>query len=253
MLFFILGIVCILYYTAIILYAGPRSTFAPFWLTLGLGLSGLGAIWEQLPAFKGRQVAEVIFLGAAAVFFIVFWTVESRIIGAALHKAGNGAEVMIILGAQVQGQRPSKSLYRRVKTGARYLKLNPGTKVIVSGGQGPGEGISEAACMCRLLENLGIERQRIFLEDRSTDTYENIRKQYKNLRYRSKNGHCDLRLSHVSVSCPGQNCRDPPCGGNFCRKRPDPVCEFLRSGVFRSSPLPFQWENIGDSAILLKK
>lgn len=179
MLFFILGIVCILYYTAIILYAGPRSTFAPFWLTLGLGLSGLGAIWEQLPAFKGRQVAEVIFLGAAAVFFIVFWTVESRIIGAALHKAGNGAEVMIILGAQVQGQRPSKSLYRRVKTGARYLKLNPGTKVIVSGGQGPGEGISEAACMCRLLENLGIERQRIFLEDRSTDTYENIRNSIK--------------------------------------------------------------------------
>ena len=113
------------------------------------------------------------------MFFIVFWTVESRIIGAALHKAGNGAEVMIILGAQVQGQRPSKSLYRRVKTGARYLKLNPGTKVIVSGGQGPGEGISEAACMCRLLENLGIERERIFLEDRSTDTYENIRNSIK--------------------------------------------------------------------------
>ena len=45
---------------------------------------------------------------------------------------------------------------------------------MVSGGQGPGEEISEAECMYRWLVAKGIEASRIYKEDKSTSTEENI-------------------------------------------------------------------------------
>ena len=46
---------------------------------------------------------------------------------------------------------------------------------IVSGGQGPGEDITEAKCMYDSLVSRGIDPTRIWQEDKSTSTRENIR------------------------------------------------------------------------------
>ena len=56
-----------------------------------------------------------------------------------------------------------------------YLEENPSAKVVVSGGQGSGEDISEAAAMKGYLVEHGLEEERILLEDRSVNTAENIR------------------------------------------------------------------------------
>ncbi len=45
---------------------------------------------------------------------------------------------------------------------------------MVSGAQGPGEEISEARCMADWLIDHGVSEERILLEDRATDTLENI-------------------------------------------------------------------------------
>jgi uncharacterized SAM-binding protein YcdF (DUF218 family) len=45
---------------------------------------------------------------------------------------------------------------------------------IVSGGQGPDELVSEAKAMKDYLINLGINENRIMMEDKSTSTFENI-------------------------------------------------------------------------------
>ena len=55
-----------------------------------------------------------------------------------------------------------------------YLEKNPKTRAVLSGGQGEGETISEAEAMCRYLEDHGISRERLILEDRSTNTKENL-------------------------------------------------------------------------------
>ena len=65
-------------------------------------------------------------------------------------------------------------LTRRMEAALVYLKNNPEAICIASGGQGPGEAISEAECMRRFLVAGGIEESRIYLEDRSTSTYENL-------------------------------------------------------------------------------
>lgn len=83
-------------------------------------------------------------------------------------------DYIIVLGARVKGTVPSLAFASRIKAAASYLKQNENTIAIASGGKGPGEEISEAESIKRELIKLGISESRILLEDRSTDTYENI-------------------------------------------------------------------------------
>ena len=55
------------------------------------------------------------------------------------------------------------------------MKNNKKTIAIASGGQGAGEDISEAESIKRGLLKQGIDESRILLEDKSTDTVENIK------------------------------------------------------------------------------
>lgn len=84
------------------------------------------------------------------------------------------ADYIIILGARVKGTVPSLALASRIHTAAEYLKENNNTIAIASGGKGQGEDITEAESIKRELMEQGINEDRIILENRSTDTYENI-------------------------------------------------------------------------------
>lgn len=64
-------------------------------------------------------------------------------------------DYVIILGGGVVGEQPSPALEQRILTAYDYLKNHPETKVIATGGLGGGR-ISEAACIARTLEGLGI-------------------------------------------------------------------------------------------------
>ena len=91
-------------------------------------------------------------------------------------EAPDGA-VMVVLGcglSKVDHTSPSLMLARRLSAAFRYLSQNPETICVVSGGQGPDEYISEAKAMSDYLIRRGISPDRIFLEDASTSTYENI-------------------------------------------------------------------------------
>lgn len=56
-------------------------------------------------------------------------------------------DYLIVLGAQMKTGGPSKALQYRLDEACRYLDENPGIKVIVSGGQGTDEPVSEAQGM----------------------------------------------------------------------------------------------------------
>jgi uncharacterized SAM-binding protein YcdF (DUF218 family) len=90
------------------------------------------------------------------------------------NASSDGADYVIVLGCQVVGEYASLPLLSRGYTAVRYLNRNPETKVIVTGGQGPGENISEAESLRRLLLENKIDKERIFLEDKSKNTMENF-------------------------------------------------------------------------------
>ncbi|WP_146811118.1 YdcF family protein [Aneurinibacillus danicus] len=100
--------------------------------------------------------------------------VHMAIMNAAKQQPAQDADYMIILGAALWGEEMSPSLRYRMDTALSYLKQNPRTKVIVSGGQGVGEDMPEAVAMQRFLLENGVPQERIIVEDRAQTTSENI-------------------------------------------------------------------------------
>lgn len=108
------------------------------------------------------------------VAFVVILVVGSRIVGAMHTVPQENLDYVIVLGAQVRGTSPSLSLKKRLERAAEYAEENPGTIFILSGGQGPDEGISEAECMYQYLVTAGVPEDRLIKEDASTSTRENL-------------------------------------------------------------------------------
>ena len=84
------------------------------------------------------------------------------------------AEYLIVLGAGVNGSTPSLSLYNRLTTAREWLEAHPDGKAVLSGGQGPGEELSEAEAMYRWLLSNGIDGSRLYKEEESATTQENF-------------------------------------------------------------------------------
>ena len=82
---------------------------------------------------------------------------------------------VIILGCRVHGMRPSTMLYDRMNTALKYIKENPDSYIITSGGKGKGEDISEAQAIKTYFLEQGVAEEKIFVEDKSVNTDENIK------------------------------------------------------------------------------
>lgn len=83
---------------------------------------------------------------------------------------------VIVLGARVySAERMSVSLSNRVERALSYLEENPESLCIVTGGQGRDEPCPEALTQKNALLAQGISEDRIFVEDQSSNTRENLR------------------------------------------------------------------------------
>lgn len=104
-----------------------------------------------------------------------FILIEGLILWNTADQVPDNPEYLIILGAGLNGDQLSWTLWERVDKGLKILQQNPQMKVVVSGGQGPGEWIPEAEAMARYLQEQGIASERILIEEQSTSTMENFR------------------------------------------------------------------------------
>lgn len=92
-----------------------------------------------------------------------------------IHKT----EAIVILGAGLWGDQVSPQLGLRLQTAYDLMASNRNLKVIVSGGQGADELTSEANAMKLYLVALGADEKKIYLEDQSTSTVENLTFSFK--------------------------------------------------------------------------
>lgn len=88
-------------------------------------------------------------------------------------------KTVIVLGCGIRGERVSVGLAKRLNKAAEYHEKNPDAVIIVSGGQGPQEDISEALAMKRYLVEKGIDESKIIMEDESTSTITNFRNSHQ--------------------------------------------------------------------------
>lgn len=105
---------------------------------------------------------------------LIFLGTEIIILNASKGSPETDCPYIVVLGAKVNGTSPSLSLNDRIRAAENYLKAHPDTIAVLSGGQGPDEGIPEAECMFNELTKRGIDESRLWLEPRSTSTWENL-------------------------------------------------------------------------------
>ncbi len=171
--FLIVGILCLLYYAALCIALRKwDSTFSRFWLVFGAASLLCCYVYEfGEKIIRQYQVILAIPVTAAVV---VFGVTECCIIKGMYSGKYIEYPYLIVLGAQVDRKRITDSLRRRLDRAVRYLREHPRTQVIVSGGMGKKEEIPEAEAMAAYLLESGIEKERIFQEDRSRTTKENL-------------------------------------------------------------------------------
>lgn len=121
------------------------------------------------------RVITSIFTVCLILGLTVCLVTEGFVIHAAFGTPEKQAEYMVVLGAKVNPWGPSVSLQDRIDKAYEYLTQHPEVIAVVSGGKGDDEVISEAQCMYQELTGMGIESDRIWMEDRATSTDENMR------------------------------------------------------------------------------
>ena len=89
-------------------------------------------------------------------------------------KSIENVNTMIILGAKVNEDGISKTLKRRLDKAIEYYNTNKNINIIVSGGQGSDELVTEALAMKNYLVKNGVSEDKIIMEDKATTTLENI-------------------------------------------------------------------------------
>lgn len=83
-------------------------------------------------------------------------------------------DAVVVLGCGLRGDKPSKSLKARLDRAVAYHAQNPNALIVVSGGKGDDEDVSEAQAMETYLLANGVDAACILKEDASTSTVENF-------------------------------------------------------------------------------
>lgn len=112
----------------------------------------------------------LIFFTAATQFSVISDMAGPK----GLRKEIRGTETIIVPGAGINYDQPSRYLKARLDGASDILKKYPGTNVIVTGGKAPEEVYSESEVMKNYLVSEGIDPKRIFMEDTSVNTMENF-------------------------------------------------------------------------------
>lgn len=179
--FAVIAVLCLIYYIMIVSYAGLGSAFSLFWIAMAVFFGGISVLvkLEADHISHSLTIIKNVVLAFCAIGIVIFAVVEGMIISGMKTTKSDDVKYVIVLGAQVRGTRVTKSLKYRLDAAYDYYQSNPDVTIIVTGGQGTGEDISEAKAMKDYLISKGMPDTAVIMEDRATNTSENIRFSYE--------------------------------------------------------------------------
>ena len=141
-------------------------------LTLMIPASEL--IYKLFP--RTHNVLLWIVTAVLAIGIIICTVATVQMISAANSKSSE-TKVVVVLGCGLDyqtGTMPSLMLASRLNAAINFLEENSDAVCVVTGGQGKNENVTEASAEKKYLIDCGIAEERILLEDKSTNTEENL-------------------------------------------------------------------------------
>ena len=161
------------YGSVVLFLIGPFHFFNWFYLVLGIVLFVFCSFHEKIKRFMGIRLWHIgVFL--VLIIFLFFVFTQIRIVSFAHRQTKKNADVLIILGSQYKEDGPSRDYKARLDSAYEYLVENEKTIVICTGAKGDNEPVSEAAGGALYLKERGIDAKRIFLDEESYNTLQNI-------------------------------------------------------------------------------
>lgn len=148
-----------------------------FGMMTGILLLLSGIFCENIKTLCETKSYRILFVTvgvSAIIFYTAFFITLLKIIICEKCAKPKGKTVTV-LGCRVKGTVPTRALMSRCKAAYDYLIKNKNSVAVLSGGKGPDEDISEAECMYRILIEKGIDKTRLYIENTSTSTEENLK------------------------------------------------------------------------------
>lgn len=175
-LLIVIGMLCILYFIAITIFIGYFNVYNFIWIFMGALFILLYKLRIKIVKllYKTKKIIRLFILIILSAFALSFVIIETFIILESRNKNTENGYYLIVLGAGLDGANPSLTLLQRINKAVEFLDKNMEAMVVVSGGKGVRETVTEAEVMSKILQNNKIAKTRIIMEDRSSNTYENL-------------------------------------------------------------------------------
>jgi uncharacterized SAM-binding protein YcdF (DUF218 family) len=170
---FLIGAMFFVYYVALIPMQGVRSAnlisllAAIFFIIYALEFSRFLAFTQVGIRRILRYLVYLSFVFFIAVMGLIIYFAHTNTV---TYKE----DAVIVLGSGVNGKQIGEPFLTRLNSSIMYHNKNSRALIVVSGGQGPGEDISEAQAGADYLEQNGIPTSQILLEDKSVSTFQNF-------------------------------------------------------------------------------
>ena len=148
--------------------SGPTNNNTIFLtgITVALGLYG----WFFKRLIKMRWLTITI----AAMFISVLGFSAFLAVYGRRSTADYTEDVVLVLGGGIRQGEVRPTLQMRLDRALAYHRNNPNALIIVTGGTGHGQYISEASAMARYLISNGVPEGQIILEEAAHSTYTNM-------------------------------------------------------------------------------
>lgn len=152
-------------------------------LNLGVVLvSVLGIVTLCIGVFysKMKRVTNIKIFKICKIIFVLFLCAEVVLISfIALYGFSDNVDynedAVIVLGAGIRGDRVTLPLKMRLDKAIEYHSKNPDALIVVTGGQGLQETVTEAYAMEKYLIQNGVNKSKILKEEKATSTFENMK------------------------------------------------------------------------------
>ncbi len=141
-------------------------------LALGIMFTIYGLFYKRMERYAVFRVIKRIVIAALCaeavlVGFIAYSGVHDTV--------RYDEDAVIVLGAGVHGDQISLPLQQRLDKALEYYERNPGTVMVVTGGKGFQETVTEAEAMEKYLLAKGMRPESIIKEENATSTNENMK------------------------------------------------------------------------------
>ncbi len=170
----LLAAVILIGFSVVYITRWPVNSGSYLPMCLGLAIIAFNILRHIEEKTKRQKIAQRVLLIGLSYFlasFAVFCNVTFK---SSSLDVGTEHDAIIVLGAGLRnGDQLSGTLQQRLD---KAIEIYNGKEVpiVVSGGQGPDELVSEASVMKDYLVQMGIDESDIYIEDKSTSTEENF-------------------------------------------------------------------------------